>query len=370
MLSPANFALYSILDFMIVSFRFSSKELIQTSDSSLSSSSVAIKPITVTADTDSVVLHIKQSQFEAALKQYPELSVCMRVVGSSENNKIQLKSIPFFASIDELRLQQLAQLCEIKKVSSSLPVVKQGDAADGFYYIISGRVEIQAKKASTANSNGSKGRTATNISIFDEKEFEKLSEQKSRKFSIKKSMGKLLSKALTQMKENHNNNNNNNSTTDESNNRDGYTYLGTLKEGEFFGELGLLEGVSRTATVITTSECVLLYLSRDKFNIFLQLAPEIRDNQLFESIIRKRTANSLKAIPIFSSLKKKQVGPLEQFDEDRLAQLGALFKFVNYAKGVHILTQGEVGNSFFIIVQGEAVVTAKTPDGNNTKGST
>lgn len=75
----------------------------------------------------------------------------------------------------------------------------------------------------------------------------------------------------------------------------------------FFGEIALIENTRRTATVTTLQPCLLMFLQKDTFANFLAAAPEIKESKLLEKFVRKRTANSLKAIPIFSMLRRKQV---------------------------------------------------------------
>ena len=53
--------------------------------------------------------------------------------------------------------------------------------------------------------------------------------------------------------------------------------LATLSDGEFFGELALLHGVRRSATVRTITPCWFLTLARDKFEALLADAPAVRD---------------------------------------------------------------------------------------------
>ncbi len=50
-----------------------------------------------------------------------------------------------------------------------------------------------------------------------------------------------------------------------------------LEDGDYFGELGLLRDVPRTATVRTVTPSVLLTLTRDRFLRMLERAPELRD---------------------------------------------------------------------------------------------
>eukprot|EP01006_Ploeotia_vitrea_P036819 TRINITY_DN66061_c7_g4_i2.p1 TRINITY_DN66061_c7_g4~~TRINITY_DN66061_c7_g4_i2.p1 ORF type:complete len:434 (-),score=256.01 TRINITY_DN66061_c7_g4_i2:999-2300(-) len=51
-----------------------------------------------------------------------------------------------------------------------------------------------------------------------------------------------------------------------------------LKEGEFFGEVGMVVHMPRTATIRARTQCLLLELRAADFHNFLQLAPEALDN--------------------------------------------------------------------------------------------
>ncbi len=51
--------------------------------------------------------------------------------------------------------------------------------------------------------------------------------------------------------------------------------LNTLGPGGFFGEISLLDGGPRTATVRAVSECELLSLTRDAFHVFLRRRPDV-----------------------------------------------------------------------------------------------
>jgi CRP-like cAMP-binding protein len=54
--------------------------------------------------------------------------------------------------------------------------------------------------------------------------------------------------------------------------RAGGDKLGDLEPGDFFGEMALIDGGDRTATVIATSPMNLLVLSRNDFNTMLSTA--------------------------------------------------------------------------------------------------
>lgn len=94
--------------------------------------------------------------------------------------------------------------------------------------------------------------------------------------------------------------------------------LNVLKSGDWFGEIGLIEKTHRTATVRSLQPCLLLYLSSDRFENFLKICPEVRASGYFDHLIKQRTANSLKTLPMFSCLRRKQIGPLQQFDDSKL----------------------------------------------------
>lgn len=51
--------------------------------------------------------------------------------------------------------------------------------------------------------------------------------------------------------------------------------LTTLGEGEFFGELALVDGAPRSATVQTKSACIMYSLARNEFMNLLKQAPEV-----------------------------------------------------------------------------------------------
>ncbi len=64
--------------------------------------------------------------------------------------------------------------------------------------------------------------------------------------------------------------------------------VAVLEEGDFFGEIALVENVPRTATVRTLLPAVLLTLRRERFQQLLAQVPELRDS--LQSTIRQRQA--------------------------------------------------------------------------------
>lgn len=71
--------------------------------------------------------------------------------------------------------------------------------------------------------------------------------------------------------------------------------LVTLRSGEFFGEIAMLEYVSRTASATTLTEVSLMEVTREEFNGLLSESPNIAAKLLYQMIIemskRLRYAN-------------------------------------------------------------------------------
>jgi CRP/FNR family transcriptional regulator, cyclic AMP receptor protein len=67
--------------------------------------------------------------------------------------------------------------------------------------------------------------------------------------------------------------------------------LATLKQGDFFGEMALLDGEPRSASVIAAQECDLFLLYRRTFIDILQRYPKIAIHLLTEMSKRLRRAN-------------------------------------------------------------------------------
>ena len=69
--------------------------------------------------------------------------------------------------------------------------------------------------------------------------------------------------------------------------RDGQT-INTLGDGDFLGEIALLDGGPRTATATTVSACQLLVVTHQRFHKLLDTSPPIRTAVLDEVARRLR----------------------------------------------------------------------------------
>jgi len=128
--------------------------------------------------------------------------------------------------------------------------------------------------------------------------------------------------------------------------------LGRLREGDYFGEIGLLQNAERTATVTAGGDgAETLVVNRDTF-LDVVAASDLVSEELAR-MIRKRVATQrlLEAWP--------SVRP------ESLERVMAEFDSQEYAAGEVIIREGDDANHFFILAEGEVVVSRETRSGND-----
>ena len=106
--------------------------------------------------------------------------------------------------------------------------------------------------------------------------------------------------------------------------------VSVLHQGDFFGEISLLDGLPRTATAVAMEESALLEMRRDDFIDFLLQRPSVAVAMLGEIGGRLRATNEL-----VQSLASKNVN--EEIEEqlsfgdrlaDKIAEFGGSWKFI------------------------------------------
>ena len=70
--------------------------------------------------------------------------------------------------------------------------------------------------------------------------------------------------------------------------------LGTMAEGDFFGEVALLTDKPRTATVVADGDLELMELTRDNFNEIVQTYPSVRN--IVETYQKQRVQSTIKTL--------------------------------------------------------------------------
>ncbi|XP_071550922.1 cAMP-dependent protein kinase type I regulatory subunit isoform X1 [Panulirus ornatus] len=119
-------------------------------------------------------------------------------------------------------------------------------------------------------------------------------------------------------------------------------HVTSISDGGSFGELALIYGTPRQATVKANADTKLWGIDRDSYRRIL-MGSTIRKRKMYEEFLSK-------------------VSILESLDKwERLVVADAL-EPVSFESGSTVVRQGEAGDDFYIIVEGTAVVMqARTP---------
>jgi CRP-like cAMP-binding protein/Zn-dependent protease len=128
--------------------------------------------------------------------------------------------------------------------------------------------------------------------------------------------------------------------------------LATLGAGDYFGEAALAANVPRTATVIAETPVRLLSLDAGHFRRWL--ATRVETGVAVHRSLAER--DQLAALPLCAGL-----GPAE------LDRLAARVLVTRYSAGDDIVTQGDPGDRFYVIIDGRVEVLRLDDDGSETK---
>eukprot|EP00931_Biecheleriopsis_adriatica_P121585 TRINITY_DN9664_c0_g2_i1.p1 TRINITY_DN9664_c0_g2~~TRINITY_DN9664_c0_g2_i1.p1 ORF type:complete len:403 (+),score=130.72 TRINITY_DN9664_c0_g2_i1:145-1353(+) len=109
----------------------------------------------------------------------------------------------------------------------------------------------------------------------------------------------------------------------------------TCEEGDVFGELALLYNCPRAASVECKENGTLWQLDRDTFNHIVKEAAQ-KKRQRYDSFLSK--------VPLLASM-----------DAYERSQLADALQVEQFSAGVDVMTQGEVGQKFYILEEGNAV---------------
>ncbi len=114
-------------------------------------------------------------------------------------------------------------------------------------------------------------------------------------------------------------------------------FLKTYVPGESFGELALLYNSPRAATIQAKTNCSLWVLDRETFNNIVKDSAQ-KKREKYEAFLKK-------------------VDILSTIDSYELTQISDALKGNVYKKGEYIIKEGESGDVFYILEEGEAIAT-------------
>ncbi|EPX73964.1 cAMP-dependent protein kinase regulatory subunit Cgs1 [Schizosaccharomyces octosporus yFS286] len=117
-------------------------------------------------------------------------------------------------------------------------------------------------------------------------------------------------------------------------------HVATISPGEYFGELALMYNAPRAATVVSkTPDCTFYALDRSSFHRIV-MENAFHQRRMYESLLEE--------VPILSSLDKYQ-----------RQKIADALQTVVFQAGEEVIHQGDIGNQFYLIEDGEAEVIKK-----------
>lgn len=140
-------------------------------------------------------------------------------------------------------------------------------------------------------------------------------------------------------------------------------FLVNIGEGGSFGELALIYGTPRAATVKAKTDMKLWVIDRDSYRRIL-MGSTIRKRKMYQELLSKvsilgrfsfnehvaRAGSGINSFDIFFK-------PAESLDEWERMTVADALEPVTFPTGATIVKQGDYGDEFFIIVEGTAIVT-------------
>lgn len=148
-----------------------------------------------------------------------------------------------------------------------------------------------------------------------------------------------------------------------------------VSQNGYFGEISLLYSIPRTATIRACgNQCILIYLSRQSFELYSKLAPDIY-HQTYDAIQQSRTTSLLRVLPLFDVLTKQvSDNPLDELKENtnelRLRLLASLFVWEKYTSNTVVFNEGDEvdeGSKLYVIVHGSVDITVRSSSGHQQK---
>ena len=109
-----------------------------------------------------------------------------------------------------------------------------------------------------------------------------------------------------------------------------YVQVSVLHEGDFFGEISLLDGLPRTATATAREETKVLVMDRDEFILFLTQRPQVAIAMLSEVGGRLRETNKLVTSLATRNVNDELEDQMSLGDRiaDKMAKFGGSWTFI------------------------------------------
>jgi CRP-like cAMP-binding protein len=130
-------------------------------------------------------------------------------------------------------------------------------------------------------------------------------------------------------------------------------WLASLTEGNFFGEIGLLQGIPRTATVRAHGEEEVLLMALDREDFLRMVVESDLTSQEIASLMRQRV------------MRTRLAATFPGLSDEVVAKVAAESELVQYTPGVSIMCEGDPAEKFFLLTRGVCDVMSSQSDGED-----
>ncbi len=127
--------------------------------------------------------------------------------------------------------------------------------------------------------------------------------------------------------------------------RGGDRELGTIETDDFFGEMGPMVGMRRSATVVAAEDTVLLEISEDDFHALASKVPSFKEH-IDKAYLSRALSTALAFVPLFQS-----------FSMTELQRLATKAELVSYQADETVIRTGDRPDYFYLIRRGFVKVT-------------
>lgn len=161
--------------------------------------------------------------------------------------------------------------------------------------------------------------------------------------------------------------------------------LDLISETDYFGEAALLNNCARGASVIANTDCVALFLHRDKFHALFNMG----DGTTAIAFAKRSVISSVKKVTENTTMEiKPPIDPYREKDDkthqmlvnalkdqvlfagmEEAHKLKIISKMwrIKIAKGTTVIRQGDPGDNLYVLEKGKMDVLIRTADGKGTK---